>query len=74
MDSCADNGYVMIGSLLCACVRSLSTDNAKLVAVELLSELSLLVKDEYRYVQHYIVSILASDICIYDAFTISKDL
>ncbi len=56
--SLLDNGFVLLGSLLCASVRSLSSDTAKLAALDLLSALSLLVRDEYRLdrILPYIVS------------------
>ena len=44
------NRFVIVGSLVCACVRSLSTTPAKLVALDLLLALSTRVLDEYKYV------------------------
>lgn len=40
---------MIVGSLVAACIRSLSTTSAKLVALELLLELSTRVLDEYKY-------------------------
>eukprot|EP00048_Salpingoeca_helianthica_P000441 m.41534 g.41534 ORF g.41534 m.41534 type:complete len:1232 (+) comp10516_c0_seq1:25-3720(+) len=47
-DSLQESGFAVIAALLCSCVRSLSSDQAKMHAVELLARLCVLVEDDCR--------------------------